>query len=418
MLFSTHKRQALSATSWASLLLVTFLALPASAITLLFQENFDGLLLGAPVDETFLAGTFPQAFTHNEPLGWDRIATNVPGVSNPLVGVEEWEGWSFADRDFWIAAAAGPSGQPPGGREAFTLGSGTIAVADPDQWNDLGDPANELGFYNTLLITPTIDLAPRLPGEDRLVIQFDSSWRGGCCDDGESFNPDGNNQAAILRARLPNNQLVELFRWESAPFYDSLGNPTVDPFDTGGLPNLSNPFFKPDNFNERITIDLDSLIPPSGLALLTAALPGGLSSSSSNGGLIFEFGMENAGDDGWWAIDNVEVASYSTTLGDMDLSGMLEQADIAAFALGMLDTDAYRFDYYGEFPGTRGSPDSTFDFDDVPWFIALLEGAGVASAAEALAFAFSPTIPEPGTLGLLVFGAVVSITCRSRSLGR
>lgn len=411
----THKLSSLCQASLAGLLLTVFVV-PASAVTLLFQEDFESLVLQPPVDEFFLASMFPQAFTHNEPPGWDRDASNVPGVGNPLIGVFEWEGWSFANKDFWQAAAAGPSVGPTGGREAFTLGQGTIAVADPDQWNDLGDPANEIGFYNTLLTTPTIDLAPRLPNEDHLVIQFDSSWRGGCCDDGGSFDPGGNNQTAILRVRLPDNQLVELFRWESAPFFDASGNPTTDPSAPGGLPNVPNPFFKPDDFNERVTLDLNGLIPPSAFASSNASSPSGSGTGASGGGIGFEFGMEGAGDDGWWGIDNVEVASYSTVLGDMDLSGVLEQADIAAFALGMLDTDAYRFDYFGEFPVTRGSADSTFDFDDAPWFVALLEGAGVASAAEGLAFAFSPAIPEPGTFWLLVLGAIGCTTrhCTTR----
>ncbi len=415
---SIHKLLPFRPVSLIGLLLMLALVTPASAITLLFQEDFESLTLGAPIDESFLASTFPEAFTHNQPSGWDRIASNIPGVGDPDVGVAEWEGWSFADREFWVAAASGPSGSPPGGREAFTLGQGTIAVADPDQWNDLGDPANEIGFYNSLLITPTIDLSPRRTDENHLVIQFDSSWRGGCCDDGESFDPDGNNQTAVLSARLPNNQLVEIFRWESAPFYDNQGNPTTDPIDVTGLSNMPNVFFKPDDFNERVTIDLGNLIPPSSFALVTEGPTDGSGTSASGEGVSFEFGMENAGDDGFWGFDNVEVVSYGDTLGDMDLSGALEQADIAAFALGMLDTDAYRFDYFGELPGTRGSPDSTFDFDDVPWFVSLLEGAGVASAAEALAFAFAPTVPEPGTLSLLMMGAISCLARRSRSPSR
>lgn len=396
-------------------LLMMALASPTVAVTLLFQEDFESLPLRAPVDEGFLVSVFPQAFTHDEPLGWDRIATNIPGVGDPFVGVFEWEGWSFANRDFWIAAAAGPTGMPPGGREEFTLGQGTIAVADPDQWNDLGDPANEIGFFNSLLVTPNIDLTPRHTNENHLVIQFDSSWRGGCCDDGESFDPNGNNQTAVLNMRLPNNQLVEILRWESAPFYDNSGLPTINPFDIFGNPNLPNALFKPDDFNERVVIDLSTLIPPSSFAFSDAVPPEGSGSGNSGGAVSFEFGMEGAGDDGFWGFDNVEVASYSEVLGDMDLSGDFGQGDITAFALGMLNTEAYGFDFFDEFPGTRGSADSTFDFDDIPWFIALMESKGIASAAEALAFAFSPTVPEPGTLTLLVLGAFGCMTGRSRS---
>jgi hypothetical protein len=218
--------------------------------------------------------------------------------------------------------------------------------------------------------------------------------------------------------RLPNNQLVEILRWESAPFNDNSGNPTVDPLDSGGFPNNPNPFFKPDDFNERVVIDLSALIPPSSFAFSDAAPPEGSGSGASGGGVSFEFGMEGAGDDGFWGFDNVEVASYSEVLGDMDLSGDFGQGDITAFALGMLNTEAYGFDFFDEFPGTRGSPDSTFDFDDIPWFIALMESKGISSAAEALAFAFSPAVPEPGTFCLLLLGAAGCATLNSRSPSR
>ncbi len=344
----------------------------ASALPPLFSENFDGLVLGPPVDETV---PFPRAFTHLPPPGWTRDASGVPGVGDPDVGVFEWEGWSFADKQFWIDAA------PNGGRELFDLGKGTIAVADPDQWNDLGDPANKVGFYKTLLQTPTIDLMPaaNLP----LKLLFDSSWRGGCCDDGELFDPDGNNQTAVLKMYTDVGPPVEIFRWESAPYRDPVtGDPSTDPMDE------PNPNYKEDAPNEEVVIDvrkeLDKLPAPAKEA-------------------SFEFAVEQAGDDGWWAIDNASVAPLTTILGDMNINDMLDPGDFEAFALGMRSTGAYRAAFFGEFPVTRGSLDGVFDFDDIPWFRSLMnENAGTGSGA------LAGQIPEPATILLMSLGVAAS----------
>lgn len=367
---------------------------PAQALTTLFFENFDGLQLQPPVQEFW---PFPDAFTHDAPSGWFRDASDVPGVGTPSVGIFEWEGWSFANERFWTEVNQG-SAQQPTPRDFFELGEGTVAVADPDRWNDLGDPANNIGFFNTLLRTPPIDVSPAA-FDERLVVQFDSSWLGGCCDDGANFDPGGNNQTAIVRA-VSGTQRIELLRWESAPFIDSLtGDRTDQPFNDAGQPNEPNPFFKPDNFNERVVLDLSQFLPDQPPGGLPFALASGI------GSIGLEFEMADAGDDGFWAFDSVEMVSYSTLLGDMDLSGVLDMGDFAAFALGMLDEEEYRFSYFGEFPESRGSLDSNFDFDDAAWFIQEMDMAGVSpSAAMALAQAFAG-VPEPTTLAMLALAA-------------
>lgn len=388
---------------------LAFATASAPAVTIVFEEDFEGLPLGPPVDEGFLTPLFPEAFTHTPPPGWFNDRSDVPGVNTPSIGVEEWEGWSFANADFWVAAAAGPTGGPSGGREDFAFGDGTIAVADPDQWNDRGNPANNLGFYNTLLRTPQIDLSTRGFNEDRLVLQFDSSWRGGCCDDGGQFDPGGNNQTATIYARVGDTFRAPVLRWESAPFFDEAGRPTQQPTDPSGSPNTPNEFFRPDNFNERVWIDLsDIALPPQGspdFALLTAA------TASSGLPLSLEFEMSNAGDDGFWGIDNVQLASFTTLLGDMDLSGVVDTDDIDDFAEGMLDTSAYRLSHFGEFPVTRGSVDSTFDFDDAPWFVGLF--AAPAEASALLTAALQP-LPEPSSAFLATLGVGAIAVGRGR----
>ena len=148
----------------------------AEANTTLFSENFDGLVLGPNVDET-LANA--QAWTGTPPAGWMVDDSGVPFMADSTRGVTEWEGWSFANKDWWVSAAGDQQ------RGEFALGQGTVAVADPDEWDDKGNPINGTpfaGYYNALFKTPAISLAGAASGTVKLT--FSSSWRDECCDDG------------------------------------------------------------------------------------------------------------------------------------------------------------------------------------------------------------------------------------------
>jgi hypothetical protein len=337
--------------------------------TTLFFEDFDSLPLQTSVSYN---PPVPNAFTHTPPAGWIRDASGVPGVGDPDLGVFEWEGWSFARKDFWIDAAAGR-------RREFFLGKNTVAVADPAEWNDLGNPANKVGFYDTHLSTPFINYANSDDGARKLT--FDSSWFPQCCDDGEDFDPDGNNQTAIVRLRFPNGTAVEVLRWESAPFF------YIDPITLQQRPSMNpahtpNPYFKSVATNEKVLVDLSPFL--QAVSFTHARI---------------EFSLINAGDDGWWAFDSAMMFSLSLIPGDMNIDGLVNEQDVSAFALGVQNPIAYSNTYFGEFPVTRGSPDGTFDFDDIPWFVDLLDSSGVASAAQAVQAAIAG-IPEPSTLGL------------------
>lgn len=90
------------------------------AVTL-FSENFDGLPLGPTVEDVPGDGT---DFTHAPPTGWTVDRLGVPGWGTANDGMQEWAGWSFADKDYWITASGNQN------RSDFARGSGTIAVAD------------------------------------------------------------------------------------------------------------------------------------------------------------------------------------------------------------------------------------------------------------------------------------------------
>ena len=214
-----------------------------------FQENFDSLSLGPNVDEGLNAS---NVWTDTPPSGWQIDSSGVPGG-----GVTEWRGWSFADPDWWTSTAGDQR------RSEFTKGSGVVAVADPDEWDDL---PNSPGTYNTFLATPEIALPALSPNS--LQLQFDSSWRP------EDF------QDANLSVSFDGGAPIELLNWTSQP----------------------GPNFKADATNETIVLPLNNPVSANSMQLV--------------------FGMVNAGNDWWWAIDNLEVLTPTTLQVNTDTGEM------------------------------------------------------------------------------------------------
>ncbi len=143
----------------------------------------------------------PASYTHDAAaISWTRQNDVVPGVGDPNNGVQEWEGWSFITPSFFTFAGGS-------GREEFTKATGVFAVADPDQWEDLGDP-EATALFDASLLSQAVDITGIPAGQ--LGVFFDSSWR-----------PDG-AQKAILTVSYDGATPVELLRWESAsasPFF-------------------------------------------------------------------------------------------------------------------------------------------------------------------------------------------------------
>ncbi len=166
----------------------------------------------------------------------------------------DWAGWAIADKEWWTSAAGDQR------RSEYTLGQGAVAVADPDEWDDSAHPD---GYnvsedpYDTWFSTPPIDISGAEAGT--LQLTFDSSWR-------PEF--DGNyHQTANITAFYNDHDPIEVLLWES----------------DGTSPN-----FKDDNStNETITVNLEN--------------PAGATS------LVLTFGLYEAGNDWWWAIDNIVV---------------------------------------------------------------------------------------------------------------
>ncbi len=239
------------------------------ATSVLFADNLNDVTLGAPVDEgqvVVVPDYDPNfAWTDTPPSGWSVDDSGVPGSGDLNTdGVTEWAGWSFADKKFWIAA-------DDQRRSEFVYGQGVVAVADPDEWDDKAHNIPVFPpFYNAFMETPAIEI----PGggtvaANSVFISFDSSWRDEAFDDGDNTN----NQTATITASYSTDggatfgSPVEVLRWDSDPNSDD---------------------FHDDAPNEAITN-------------LSMANPANVTH------VKLEFGLTNAGNDWWWAVDNITL---------------------------------------------------------------------------------------------------------------
>ncbi len=127
-----------------------------------YTETFDSLesSLNTAVGETGCVSTL--GWTHVPPQGWSIDNSGM----NMDTGILEWRGWSFATPAFWVCA-------DDQYRSLFGRGSGVIAIADPDEWDDTSPAATSSGPFNSILVSPSI---PVRAGEETLIA-FDSHYR-------------------------------------------------------------------------------------------------------------------------------------------------------------------------------------------------------------------------------------------------
>jgi len=213
----------------------------------LLTETFEQLPLGPFVTEPNGTGT---DFTHTLPAGFTVDNTQMPASQSDL------QGWTFVNKNSWVTTAGDQD------RSRFTLGTGTVAVADSDEWDDVSHAA---GRFNSLLITKSIDLSGITPGT--VTLEFDSSYNKELpqygtvevsYDDGATWSPllffgDANNTNSAL-----NNHIV------------------VSAANTAG------------QYVQGATVD----------APLT---------SPASGQMKFKFGYFEGDNNWWWAIDNIVV---------------------------------------------------------------------------------------------------------------
>ncbi|MBL9174879.1 MAG: hypothetical protein JNL10_15180, partial [Verrucomicrobiales bacterium] len=248
----------------------------------IFFEDFEGLALGPNKDEG-LAGD--NVWTNTPPAGWVLDNSQFPAVvitpDNPDTdldgfadadGVTEWAGWGFAARDWWAQTAGNQR------RVEFTLGEGTVAIADPDEWDD---STHLKSLFNSFLKTPEISLEGI--AANSAFLKFASSWRPEAFDDvspedsttgfpGDyTGGPEGvatNNQTAVITASFDGGAPIEVLKWDSKE-----GSPTFH----GDFPN------------ESVLVQLKN---PAGAKKM-----------------VLSFELRLSANDWWWAVDNIVVSA-------------------------------------------------------------------------------------------------------------
>ncbi|MBN2376589.1 MAG: hypothetical protein JXD22_09315, partial [Sedimentisphaerales bacterium] len=199
----------------------------------IFSEDFEGSPPHPLQDSFSVSEVIATAVWSNvPPTGW-----SIDNSQMSSGGVPEFTGWVFLDKAWWDTTAGGQ------GRSNFTSGSGTVAVADGDEWHDLAFG----GDMHTWISTPSINTA----GYINLELAFDSSWQMEV------------TQEASLEVSYDGGPKQLLFHWDCEP---------------------SSPDYHDTNFNEHITIPLND-----------------------TDSVVITFGYYNADNDWWWAFDNVQI---------------------------------------------------------------------------------------------------------------
>ncbi|MDX1962112.1 MAG: autotransporter-associated beta strand repeat-containing protein [Pirellulales bacterium] len=182
-------------------------------------------------------------------------------TTTPDFTLPEFFGFTFMRKESWIATEGNQA------RDQFALGSGAVMVADPDAYDDSPNGTIEPGEFNVFITTAPIDLSN--VAANSIDFKFDSSWRP----------------------------------------YDGMTALVDVSFDGGA------------NFSNILTYN-------------TANTPGGSSSlvrvnesvslavnNPNSGSMVFRFGMTNAGNDWWWAVDNLLVEGDIAGVANVKWSG-------------------------------------------------------------------------------------------------
>lgn len=249
-------------------LVITF-CLAASTIwgidTVLFEEDFEGVPLEASIKEQVKD---KKVWSGIPPDGWEITNENPEDL-----GMPEWRTWAIVDLEWWTATAEDQRRSEFTRKQNDGKGKGKGAVADPDEWDDWelnGDP-DAISRWNGHLITPSIKI--KGAAAKSLVLTLDSSWRPEDTQTGEitvSFN--GGKEEQIL-------------------LFQSVG------IDAGAHTLVTIPTLKKkeekindgEQINETLEIPIDN--------------------PANADEMIISFGVIDAQNDWWWAIDNIKLIS-------------------------------------------------------------------------------------------------------------
>lgn len=229
--------------------------------TVLFEEDFESVKLEDSIQEG-VKGV--DVWSGTPPEGWEITNENPKDL-----GMPEWRTWAIVDLEWWRQTAGDQE------RSQFTMkqndgkGIGNGAVADPDEWDDWevnGDPDGK-SAWNGHLITPSIKI--KGAAADSLVLTFDSSWRPDDPQRGEiTVSFDGGKEEQIL-------------------LFESSGAQTLVTIPT--LRKNEEKINDLEQVNETLEIPIDN--------------------PADATEIVISFGLLNARNDWWWAIDNIKLIS-------------------------------------------------------------------------------------------------------------
>ncbi len=250
-------------------ILITTFCLPVSLVwaadTVLFEEDFEDVTLDSSINEQVKD---KKVWSGIPPEGWEITNENPKDL-----GMPEWRTWAIVDLEWWTATAEDQRRSEFTGVHNDGKGVGKGAVADPDEWDDWelnGDP-DAISRWNGHLITPSIKI--KGAAASSLVLKLDSSWRPEDTQNGEiTVSFDGGKEERIL-------------------FFQSVG------IDAGAHTLVTIPTLKlkeeeindGEQINETLEIPIDN---PADAAEM-----------------IISFGVIDAQNDWWWAIDNINLIS-------------------------------------------------------------------------------------------------------------
>ena len=260
----------------AILITIFCLAAPmALAIdTLLFEEDFEDVPLESSINEQLKQ---KKVWSGTPPDGWEITNENPDDL-----GMPEWRTWAIVDLEWWTATAEDQRRSEFTRKQNDGKGKGNGAVADPDEWDDweLNGNPDAISRWNGHLITPPIKI--KGAAAKSLVLTVDSSWRPEDTQNGEiTVSFDDGKEERIL-------------------FFQSVG------IDAGAHTLVTIPTLGEDEekindgeqINETLEIPIDN--------------------PDNATEMVISFGVIDAQNDWWWAIDNIQLISTAFSVEPKD----------------------------------------------------------------------------------------------------
>ena len=257
------ENRTISSITFTILVITLFLTSPIiwSADTVLFEEDFEDVKLQDSIQEG-VKGV--KVWSGTGPDEWEIKNENPKDL-----GMPEWRTWAIVKLAWWTQTAEDQERSQFTSKQKGGKGVGIGAVADPDEWDDWvvnGDP-DAKSAWNGHMITPSIKI--KGAAAKSLVLTLDSSWR-----------PYANQTAEITVS-------FDGGKDEQILLFASDGEQTLVT-----IPTLR---IKEKKLDDLEQVNESLKIPIHNPADVTE--------------MVISFGLTDARNDWWWAIDNIKLAS-------------------------------------------------------------------------------------------------------------